>query len=269
MTRLYSFASWNVEHFKNAQARADRIAGYVSQQDPDVFAIYEVESKAVFSHFTTAMPSHHFFITESLGGMDILIGIRNSMTAFVSQRERLRSRIPTLRPGVLVTLKASDNSFHSLLFIHIKSSDAPHSFGLRDDMVGHILNLKKALDKAAGGSANFVAIGDFNTMGMNLTYSPHDVDAAEELERFRKRFEVRDMQLLDKDQSVSWWGGGTTYPPSNLDHAFASDGLKFAPFGAAKLSVRGWPEFTTQAEQLDWIEKYSDHAMLYGEVHNS
>ena len=30
--------------------------------------------------------------------------------------------------------------------------------------------------------------------------------------------------------------------------------------------VFGWPEKTTEAEQRDWIDDFSDHALLYGQV---
>jgi len=51
MAKIYSLMSWNVEHFKKktqynqTQQRIDRISAQIRSEDPDVFAIYEVEDK--------------------------------------------------------------------------------------------------------------------------------------------------------------------------------------------------------------------------------
>ncbi|MDX1420154.1 MAG: endonuclease/exonuclease/phosphatase family protein [Rubricoccaceae bacterium] len=266
MATVFSFASWNVEHFKNDRARAEENIAFLSAQDPDVFAVYEVEGGEVFAHFVELMPSHNIFVTEDLGDMEILIGVRRSLVAFITQRHELKSKLPTLRPGALVTLTI-DDAFYSLLFVHLKSASDPRSCGLRDDMIGHVLGLKRALDNAVDGSANFIAVGDFNTMGMNLTYSDKDLSGAEEIERYRRRFDRKGMRLLSKSADATWWNGpGSSYDPSDLDHVFASDHLQFAPFGGAEVAVRGWPEEGTDAQKGDWIERHSDHALLYGEV---
>ena len=31
-------------------------------------------------------------------------------------------------------------------------------------------------------------------------------------------------------------------------------------------AVRGWPELATEAEQLDWVDHFSDHGLLFFEV---
>src|SRR5690606_35744036 len=115
--------------------------------------------------------------------------------------------------------------------------------------------------------ANFIALGDYNTMGMNLTYSDKDLSAAEEIERYRRRFAYKGMRLLSKSAGATWWNGpGSSYAPSDLDHAFASNHLQFTPFDGAEIAVRGWPEEPTDAAKQDWIDRHSDHALLYGEV---
>ena len=40
--------SWNVEHFKNADSRVDRVVDLLNDLSRDVFALYEVEGKEVF-----------------------------------------------------------------------------------------------------------------------------------------------------------------------------------------------------------------------------
>jgi endonuclease/exonuclease/phosphatase family metal-dependent hydrolase len=54
MAKIYSLMSWNIEHFKKnqdnqTQQRVDRISAQIRNEDPDVFAIYEVEGKDVFN----------------------------------------------------------------------------------------------------------------------------------------------------------------------------------------------------------------------------
>ena len=271
MAKLFSFASWNVEHFVNNRDRIKENIQFISESNPDVFAVFEVEGKDVFGSFVELMPTHNFFITEDLSKMATLVGVNRQLTAFVTQRQELKSKVPTLRPGALITLTIKDE-YYSVLFVHMKSSPDPHSWGLRDDMIGHVLGLKRALDKTPGApphGANFICMGDLNTMGMNVTYSDKDMTGAEELERYVKRFKPKKVRLLSKTSDYTWWGGSESdYPPSNLDHVLASDSLNFREFDGMEILVRGWPELPTEEEQTNWIKNHSDHAMLYGEVHD-
>lgn len=265
MPKVFSFASWNVEHFKNNRDRIRRNVEFIQDQDPDIFAIYEVEGSDVFDDFVDLMPTHNFYITEDLSRMETLVGVRRNITAFVTQRQKFKSQIPTLRPGTLATIHRNDTNY-SVLFLHIKSADDPRSWGLRDDMIHHVRNLKKALDRRADGDANFICVGDLNTMGVNVTYADTDMDGTAELDRYEKVLGRNNMRLLSKTHEHTWWGGGTTYPPSNLDHAFASDHLEVRGADGAEIAVRGWPEKSTTAARKSWIDDHSDHALLYGEV---
>lgn len=270
MAKLFSFASWNVEHFHNNTDRIKRVVSFIKESNPDVFAVFEVEGKFVFGDFVKQMPTHNFFITEDLSRMETLVGVRGGKTAFVTQRQAFKSKVPTYRPGALATLMI-DGTPYSVLFLHMKSSPNPHSWGLRDDMVGHVLNLKKALDANTSSSdgANFICIGDLNTMGMNVTYADNDMTGGEEIARYEKRLAVKKMRLLPKTHPNTWWGGTSTYSPSNLDHVFAAKHLKFKKFtGGAEVAVRGWPEKSTTSQQKTWINSHSDHALIYGEVHS-
>jgi hypothetical protein len=105
-------------------------------------------------------------------------------------------------------------------------------------------------------------------MGLNVTYAKNDMSGAEELARYGKRFKTKKMRLLPKTFPVTWWGGqGTTIPPSNLDHVFASQTLQFQTFDqGAEVSVRGWAELANETEQTNWINDHSDHNLLYSEV---
>lgn len=102
-----------------------------------------------------------------------------------------------------------------------------------------------------------------------ITYSDNkDVSGKEEVERYEERLKHRNLRLLPKSASHTWWNGtGSTDPKSDLDHAFTSEGLTFQTFdGGAEIDVRGWPQLGSDGEQTDWINQHSDHGMLYGEV---
>jgi hypothetical protein len=104
-------------------------------------------------------------------------------------------------------------------------------------------------------------------MGLNVTYAKNDMTGADELARYEKRFAVRNMSLLSKTAPHTWWGGsGSSYAPSNLDHVFASDHLKFKSFAGQSVDVRGWPKLNRAQQKTSWINKHSDHALLFLQV---
>jgi len=270
MAKAFSVASWNVEHLgKNGDAqRIARVVQYLSDQDADVVAIYEVESRAVFRPIVSGMPGYQFHITEGPQVQEILVGIKQGLSAYVTQKLTFKAGQPELRPGVLVSV-CVDGEFYPLLFLHLKSSPEPKGFGLRDDMLRRAFKFRKTLDDVAGGEgkANFVFAGDLNTMGLDYPYKKHDIAGADEVKELNRRAPYGKMRVLDKSAPYTWWNGSASpYPKSDLDHVVAADHLQFELFDGAEVAVRGWPEKTTVAEQDDWISKYSDHALLYFEV---
>jgi hypothetical protein len=271
MAKVFSFASWNVEALTNTKSSSGTITDFLSESGPpDVFGIFEVKGSQVFLDFMSQMPTHQFFVTEDLGPIEILIGVNRDLRAFLTQRVEFKSQIPTLRPGALLTIH-TNSTFYSLLFLHLKSFAEPRSWGLRDDMMTHVRNLKGALDKAQPdpeAGARFMALGDLNTMGMNLPHSDRDEPASAEIERYEAKMAYGDLRLLPKTRPATWWNGKEHWAPSDLDHVFASENLSFRKFeGGAEIAVRGWPELDAGEERRRWIEAHSDHALLYGEVH--
>ena len=272
MAKVLSFLSWNVENFHNQPTRVDRIVDLVASKNPDVFGIYEVKGAAVFQAMTTKMSGYTFTITESPGIPEILVGIKGNLTGFVTQKDELQSKVPTLRPGALATItKGTDN--YSFLFLHLKSFNDPRDWGLRDDMFQHVASLKRALDKAApaGQKANFVALGDINTMGLKAAYNNEsDFDGAKELQFVDNRMgaSANGMRRLSKTHETTWWNGKDDPGPSSLDHVYAADHLQFKNFAGAEIEVIGWVNKTTDSAKKNWISKFSDHSLLYGEIHN-
>ena len=271
MAKLFSFASWNIEHFAGRQDRFDLVVDELTANGPpDVFGIFEVQSSTtVYNEFTSRMSSHQFYITVTpRSPMDTLIGVNRKFTAYYEQRNELTSGMPSLRPGALVTLRINNDNY-TLLFVHLKAMNIPVAWGLRDDMVGHIRNLKKTLDKLANTEANFIALGDFNAVGLNVTYTDNDMSAIDELNRYTNVLGVKHLKLVPKDQPATLWNGPeSAYPPADADHVFAAGHLDIRPGNqGAGVSVKGWPELATNAEKGQWISQISDHAMIYGEVH--
>lgn len=272
MAKVLSFLSWNLENFNNDNTRVNRVVDAIAAKNPDLFGIYEVKGAQVFAAMVSKMPGYTFTITESESVPEILIGVKSGLTGFVTQRDELNSKVPSLRPGALATITKNGKNY-PFLFLHLKSFTAPRDWGLRDDMFQHVASLKRTLDKLppAGEKANFVALGDLNTMGVSPAYNNvTDFDGAQELAFVENRMSaaVNGMRLLSKTHNETWWNGKDNWQTSDLDHVFAADHLNFRSFSGADIEVSGWVNKTTDNAKRGWIDKFSDHAMLYGEIHD-
>lgn len=264
--------SWNVEHFtgKGTGSRSERVrrvAEYVAGEAPDIFAIMEVESGRVFEAFVTRMPEYVFAITEGPQTQETLIGIRQGITAFMTQKNEFKRNNPGLRPGALVTVTAPDGSHLPILFNHLKSLPSPEGFGLRDAMFEKAFGLKRTLDGVSdslGQETRFILAGDLNTMGMTLKDSDQDIAGIEEIERLDRRFARYGMVRLPKSHATTFNNGSTSsYAPADLDHVFATETLTFADQGqGARVHVGGWATLTDVTEADEWIAAFSDHAPL-------
>ncbi len=271
MAKAFSIASWNVEHFKDDPSRIDRVVSFLAAQNPDVLALYEVEGKEVFASVTAKFPGYTFQITEGEETQEILVGVRSSLSAFLTQKLEFKAGATSMRPGLLATITVAGKSY-CVLFLHLASSNEPRGFGLRDDMASRALKFRKTLDKAAGGKAHYLFLGDLNTMGLDYPYQK-DIDVATELKKWDARAsQYYDMRRLAKSHEASWSNGSSSsIPDSSLDHVYAANHLKFKLFprpdgGKAEVDVRGWTNQPTLAAKDKWIKDFSDHSLLYLEV---
>ncbi len=274
MAKLFSVASWNVEHFKDDPSRVGRVIDFLDAQNPDVFGLYEVEGATVFNALVSKMPGYTFQITEGTETQEILVGVRKNLTAFITQKVEFRSGTTHMRPGQLVTITKGGANY-ALLFLHLASGTDPRGMGLRDDMLKRAFDFRRTLDKSAGGDgkAHYVFLGDLNTMGMIYPYQKSIASAIElkKWDKYAGRTKVG-MRHLVKTQDASWFNGSkSSYPPANIDHVFASSNLDFRVFKRsdgteANVAVRGWVDQPTDAEKDDWIARYSDHSLLYFEI---
>ena len=278
MAKKFSVLSWNVEHFKVSKKKTDKIIQHIKSINPDVLAIYEVEGAEVFSFMTEEFSKYSFFITEGPQTQEILVGTKNTLQSFTSQRIAFKRGISALRPGTLTTITHKGENY-SLLFLHTKSFQNPGGFGIRDDQFQHAFNLKKKLDKNAGGTgkAKMIVAGDLNTMG--LDYYSKDIDASYEIEKLGHRAGLREMRIIDKDHHATWTG----LKPGNkkklrfgdLDHVIASDQIEFnmvGDDGKSHVKVSGWKELLSDDETKvnsnvkKFMNEVSDHCSLYFEI---
>ena len=283
MPRVLTVASWNVEHFGNDPARVDRVANFIAGQNggparvPEVFALYEVEGKKIFNGFMRRFPSHSFHITEGKQSQEIFIGVNRQLQTFSTQRLEFKTKREYQRPGLLLTVRVNNRNY-GLLFLHIRSGSSTEDFGLRDAALEHAFNLKKALDKAVGGGADFIFLGDLNTMGIDDPvpyYKAQDFSSEQELVRIAHWAQKRKMSLVGKettlingvDREVTWYNGSPRYEPTNLDQVIASEhmDIRGPGLGQGNIAVLGWPRLP-QNQWGTWFTQYSDHAMLLFEI---
>ena len=271
MAKAFSIASWNVEHFKGDPARTDRVVRFLRDQDPDIIGLYEVEGKEVYSALTQRFPGSSFQITEGPQTQEILVGFRAGMSVFMTQKLQFKSGTTHMRPGLLATVTVSGTQY-IVLFLHLASHVEPRGFGLRDDMATRAIKFRKILNKAVGGDANYIFLGDLNTMGMDYPYQ-QAISAETELRRWDSRASrYYGLRRLPKTFDLTFSNGSSSsIPDSNLDHVYASKHLRFAEFEPpggqrGEVDVRGWVNRRTVAQRDRWIDKHSDHSLLYLEV---
>ncbi len=269
MAKAFSVVSWNCEHWKEKDPRnADRV-DFLASQKADVIALYEVEGPEVWRSVMEGLPGYSFFITEGQNTQEILVGIGPGTTAFLTQRIEFQSRDAFMRPGAFLTVKAGGTDY-SMLFLHLASMTNARGFGLRTDMIERAFKFKQHLDELVKGRANLMFMGDMNVMGLDYVYGKdgdsllHDrISAESEIAALEYRAGRAGMRVLSKTAELTWHGDGRMR--SNLDHVIASDQIEFEQVDGKDVEVRGWPQ-RPDAEQEEWVEKYSDHALLYFEV---
>jgi endonuclease/exonuclease/phosphatase family metal-dependent hydrolase len=279
--KALKIVSWNIEHFdgkggkdKNNRTkrlnRVERVTEYLKDAKPHIFGLSEVEGAIVYDKMTDMLPGYTFNITEGRNSQQILIGVKNGITAFFTQRNEFKRSNPYLRPGALLTVRDGDTHI-PILFTHLKSMPSPEGFGLRDAMFDKIFNLKKQLDKASrrlsgndDAMSNFIVLGDMNTMGMDYEGKQHDIPLDEEVRIVKTRFRRRKMEALSKSHQHTFFNGSDSrYPPSELDHVFAARHLTFKEnTDGSIVDVGGWAKKTTDAQKDKWIDQFSDHAPL-------
>jgi len=267
VTKAFSVASWNVKKFKSIHARVDLAISYLKKQDPDIFALYELYGKDVFSELVKQFPGYSFQITEGKRSQQILLGIRNSLDSFITQKLEFSSGSTTICPGLLATI-IHEGSLYPMLFMNIDSSPTAQGIGQRHEMILRAFKYREKLDKLAweqgDAKVNYIFLGDFEIMGMDQTYET-GIDPETELRKWDevecKKYNMRRLKKSHDLTYMSCDGNGQ----GDYDHVYAAEHLTFTKFGDFEVGVRGWVS-EPEDKQKEWREKYSVHSLLYFEV---
>ena len=83
------------------------------------------------------------------------------------------------------------------------------------------IKFRKKLNKAVGGDANYIFLGDLNSMGLGSPYYK-DIDSLTEFKhRDRRASAYYDMKRLPKTYDLTFSSGSaSSIPDGNLDHSF-------------------------------------------------
>ena len=270
MGKAFSVASWNVKHFKSTQARVDRILSFLKKQDPDVFALYELYGKDVFTEIVKQFPGYTFHITEGKSAQQILLGLRSSVDAFITQKLEFTSGTTHVSPGLLATI-VHEGSVYPMLFMNIDSEPTTQGIGFRYEMMQRAFKYRGKLDKLAweqgDAKVNYIFLGDMEIMGMNHPFD-RGINAETELRKWdEEECKNYNMRRLAKSHELTYKSCNGKQE-GNYDHVYAAEHLEFTKFGTAEVDVRGWIS-ESEDKQKEWREKYSPHSLMYFEVHRA
>ena len=97
------------------------------------------------------------------------------------------------------------------------------------------------------------------------------IKAQDEIQKLKDSAKNVDMQVLEKDQELTYRSAGGSLK-GNLDHVIASNDLKFKtkphPKDSTKkieISVKGWIQLKG-TNRTNFIKEVSDHCYLVGQV---
>ncbi|MGQ4911102.1 MAG: hypothetical protein ACP6KW_02950 [Candidatus Thorarchaeota archaeon] len=267
MSESFSVVSWNVKHFKSRQARVDQSLSFLRKQDPDIFALYEISGREVFTEMVKQFPGYSFHITEGKRAQKVLLGVRNSLDAFITQKLEFTSGSSTVCPGPLATI-IHKGHVYPMLFMNLESTPTATGLGHRHEMIQRAFKYRGRLDKLAWekgeAKVNYIFLGNFQIMGMEPLYN-NGLDPEAELQKWDKvDCKKYNMRRLSKTHNLTFMScDGSTR--GDYDQVYAAEHLHFRKFGESEVDVRGW---VTEPEdrQKEWCEEYSPHALLYFEV---
>lgn len=268
--------SWNVERFK--MGKTAEVAQTIKDHDPDVFALYAVESAPIYSFMVDNFPNHSIFITDGQQSQEFLVACRNAFEGIkFQQKQAFRSGNPRLRPGAFLSFRYPQKGFYNFLFLHADAGTGAVDFGNRNEMFEHAFNLKRVLDDVAGEETNFMIMGELNTTGLKYPrqWIAHQIaKTGEEVafidyesQRKGRRDRVPNMRRLTKPEGTHF---SERYGISDLDHIIASAHLEFEPQQNTgdlfnyEVLVKGWRDFPEgSVEREQYASDISDHCLLF------
>jgi hypothetical protein len=278
----FSVMFWNVENFGRLlngdaaslaahQQRVVKVANLITQNlDPDLICLCEIKDKvALRSLLMDKLDDYDFGLTDGREGIELLAGWKRGTfnQVIFTQRREFKAGSEYLRPGSLTSVKYG-STFYNFLFLHTDSGTTNKDYTNRQDMFEKVWKLKGKLDEiTSGGSANFAAMGDLNTMGRKQSGTFSAISGGEEIDNLERDANNNGMGLLEKTHDTTW-RKGRSHPTweSNLDHVLASTNLSFSTFSSdKKVKVEGWQQLAGE-EKEKFTEVISDHCSIYIEI---
>jgi hypothetical protein len=266
MNKVFTVLSMNVKHFSRANTDEDKVVAHIRQHQPDVFGLYEVEGPDIYGFITEHFPDYLTLITDGQQTQEILVACSKKFTGInFAQRHEFRAGNPNLRPGALLSFQTAGETY-GLLFLHTDSGTEAPDFGNRAEMFEHAFNLKAKLDKAFDTNANFMILGDLNTMGLKYPKQiKKDIRIPDNLEigHLQTQAKAVNMQVLAKSHPATHFS--KSFGESDLDHILASTALTFKQFSqdgkTFAVKVDGWNNLTG-ADRDRYLTEVSDHCAL-------
>jgi hypothetical protein len=146
-----------------------------------MLALYKVESKEVFASVTAKFPGYTFEITEGEESQEILVGVLASLSAFLTQKLEFKSGTTLMRPGAGHGHRRGQRLLRAFSPPGEQQRAARFRFARRYGPGA--IKFRKTLDAAAGGKANYLFLGDLNTMGLDYPYQKA-IDSLTELKKW-------------------------------------------------------------------------------------
>ena len=271
----FSILSWNVEKFDGEVTQLDEVSNHISNHDPDVFGILEVENVGIVDLIVNYLDDYDYHLTDGPQNKEILVGVRRNKFEQVtfSQKRQFKVYNPFLRPGAFLTLKYQ-GAHYNVLYLHTDSGTEAPDFGNRTEMFEKIWRLRLTLNKINPdpGPAKFIVLGDLNTMGLQYPYrrvSHVLVNEEDEIAALKEYADRRDMVLLTKEFDTTF--NNLRYE-SNLDHIITTENISFRDLGQRvvdgrpfQIKITGWHQLQGAA-RTRFINEISDHCSLYCEI---
>lgn len=279
------FLFWKVENFgrkldprspdpQGFSDRIDVVAQHIKELRPDIFCLAGIEDRAVLrSLLLDKFSDHDFGVSDDDRGIDLMVAWRRAAFDQVvfTQRREFECKLPGLKPGALIGARRADRCFN-FLFVRGAPGGKICHYNARQETLAKIWSLKNTLDEIEGGETNFLALGDFNTMGRRRSGIYRALSSREEIAQLAEEARDHGMRLLSKTHEHTWRRGPRDPEAGlDLDHAIASANLHFlgldAPGGerCAEMRVDGWQQLRNSKRER-FTTHVSDHCSIFGAV---
>lgn len=265
---VLKFISWNIKHFSGRNPRRlSDIISYLKYVNADIISLYEVKGSLVFDKLGKTLPGYIWMTTSGPQSQEILVGVRASLGHIgFEQTDSFKSGNNFLRPGMLTTIQIKGRPQVTFLSLHLKSHADYMANAIRAEQFRALYSLSKSLRRKG---IKLIAMGDLNTMGLDLPYG-YGFGSDGEFKLAQRKIKNAGLRLIDKDWDHTWSPSeNSDYPPSDLDHVIAHKDVVFIAQGKSGEAIKvDWPRgYSPRSNKSEWYrDTMSDHAPLIGAI---